>query len=453
MDNPTETYISSKSIPNKLIDAATDRSPFFYGFGVLGFNLLSDAVVGFAYYYYIEILGLAMAMAAIIRMIYTIWDTINDPIFGYLSDNTRSRFGRRHVWLAPAALLCGIVFIFIFSAQRLALDKTPLFWYMMVMLLLFETLITILVVNYVALFPEFFRGLRTLARASVYNQAGMNVAVLIGLALTPVVYRAVGFTGMAIAYSILAVGLLAMALLRNREDPHIMAAEKVALLPALKCVLKDRPFWKYGVTIALIFFGLNMIPFALPFYVQYTLGKGPGTTTLLAGVALLTSLFVLPIWGKFIRKGELRKIFYSVIATMALGVILLGISTNTIFSLAGVMVFGIAWGGIWVCNHVIRADLVSRNLLATEKHTEALYYALLNMFLRVGGILQSLAMVLAVLFFGYVSGENPGPHPDQAFRFLMGFVPAVGLFASWFFARYFFKGYATIQNEQPLEEI
>lgn len=446
MDTPTESYITPRSVPEKSMDVITNKSPLFYGFGVLGFNLLSEAIGGFAYYYYIDVLGLAMAMAAVIRMIYTIWDSVNDPIFGYLSDNTRSRLGRRHVWLAPATLLCGLVFILIFSAQGMALDKTQLFWYMMIMLLLFETSITILLVNYLALFPEFFQGLKNLARASVYNQAGMNIAVLIGLALTPVVYRAVGFTGMAVIYSFIGVGLLTLALLRNREDPNMMVVKKVAFLPAFKNVLKDRPFWKYGITMALIFFGLNMIPFALPFYVQYTLGKGPGITTLLAGVALLVSLFVLPIWGRLIQKGELRKIFYLVIGTMALGVILLGISTNIGVALAGVVVFGIAWGGIWVCNHVIRADLVSRQLAATEKHTEALYYALLNLILRLGGVLQSLAMFLAVIFFGYVSGENPGPHPDLAFRFLMGFVPAVGLFASWFFARYFFIEYAKLKQ-------
>jgi GPH family glycoside/pentoside/hexuronide:cation symporter len=441
MDNPTGSNIDSSSIAGRKIFPVINQSPLFYGLGVLSYNLITEAVAGFAYYYYIEVLGLAMAMAAVVRLVYTIWDSVNDPIFGYLSDNTRSRFGRRHVWLAPASLLCGIVFILIFSAQGLALDKSQLFWYMMIVLLLFETLTTIIMVNYVPLFPEFFHGLKELAKASVFNQAGMGIAVLIGLALSPILYRAVGFTNMSVIYSIVFVGLLAAALIRNREDPKMQTAEKVAILPAFKSVMKDRSFWKYGITISLVFFGLDMIPFALPFYVQYTLGAKPGITSLLAAVALLTSLIVLPLWGRLIRKWDLRKSFLLVIGIMSLSTILLSISSNTGLALVAVVIFGIAWGGIWVCNHVIRADLVSRNLEATDKHTEALYYALLAVIRRVSGLLQSLAMFLAVIIFGYISGETPGPHPDLAFRFLMGIVPFVGLAISWFFARYFFKEY------------
>jgi GPH family glycoside/pentoside/hexuronide:cation symporter len=110
-------------------------------------------------------------------------------------------------------------------------------------------------------------------------------------------------------------------------------------------------------------------------------------------------------------------------------------------AIAGIAVIGAAWGGIWVCNNIIRADLVTQNLAKTEKHTEALYYALLNTIQNMGGILQSIAMMLATLLFGYVSGENPGPQPGMAFRFLIGFAPLVGLSLSWLSARSFFKDY------------
>jgi GPH family glycoside/pentoside/hexuronide:cation symporter len=104
-------------------------------------------------------------------------------------------------------------------------------------------------------------------------------------------------------------------------------------------------------------------------------------------------------------------------------------------------VIGAAWGGTWVCNNIIRADLVSQNLVRTGKHAEALYYALLNAIQNLGGFLQSLAMMLVTLLFGYVSGEEPGLRPALAFRFLMGFVPLIGLLISWFSARSFFKDY------------
>ncbi len=58
-----------------------------------------------------------------------------------------------------------------------------------------------------------------------------------------------------------------------------------------------------------------------------------------------------------------------------------------------------------------------------------------------GGVLQSVAMLLASLLFGYVSGENPGPQAAVAFRFLMGLAPLGVLIVSWPFARSFLQEY------------
>jgi len=417
------------------------KSPLMYGTGVLAINILLESFSAYAYYFYIEVLGLAMTMAAVVKMVYAIWNSTNDPIFGYLSDNTRSRWGRRHVWLVPSMLLAAVVYVLVFSVPTWVRGSAPLFWYMLAILLLFETLTTILIVNYVALFPEYFHGLHERSSASVYYQAGKIIAVLIGLTLTPLVYRAIGFTGMAITYASLAVAGLTLALFVNREDPQIQTACRTAFLPAFKQVLRDRAFWKFAITITLITFGVSMVPFTLPFYVKYALRVGPEFTSILSAGALVTCFIVLPLWGKLVRQLQMRVTFSLVILIMALGTIMISLRPSTGLAIAAIAVIGVAWGGIYVCNIIIRADLVSQHLVHTGQHTEALYYALLNVVQNMGGILQSIAMLLASLLFGYVSGEDPGPQPDMAFRFLMGFAPLGVLAVSSYFVNSFFKNY------------
>lgn len=417
------------------------KSPQLYGLGVLAINIMLESFSGYAYFFYVEVLGLAMSLAAVVRMIYSIWNSANDPIFAFFSDNTRSRWGRRHVWLVPAMLLTAAVYVLIFSVPESLHGANDLFRYMLLILLLFETLMTILIVNYVPLFPEYFRDLRQRSTAAAYYHAGKIIAVLIGLSLTPLVYGAIGFTGMAITYAALSVGLLAIALAGNREDPQLQAADRIKFLPALGNVLQDRSFWSFGITITLVLFGVNMVPFALPFYVKYALGGGPGMISVLSAAALLASLLTLPVWGRLVRMRNVKSTFVTAILVMFLGTLILALPPNPWTGIPAMMVIGAAWGGIWVCNNIIRADLVSQNLIRTEKHTEALYYALLNVIQNAGGILQSAAMLLASLLFGYVSGENPGPHPDMAFRFLIGFAPLLVLVISWFAARSFFRNY------------
>ncbi len=423
------------------LDSASSRSPLLYGTGVLAICILLESAGAYTYFFYVEVLGLAMAMAAVVKMVYAVWNSVNDPIFGFLSDNTRSRWGRRHVWLIPGMLLTNVVFVLVFSMPGFIRGPASLFWYMLVVLLLFETLTTVLVVNYVALFPEYFHGLEQRSTAAAHYQAGKIFAVLIGLSLTPLVYGAVGFTGMAVAYAILSAALLALALFRNREDPGMQIADRVEFLPAVRSVLKDRLFWKFSLTITFVLFGVNMIPFTLPFYVKHALGGGPGLTALLSGAALGTCLLVLPVWARLVQRWKIRTTFTSAVLILSVGTVMMGLPATVWTALAALVVIGIAWGGIWICYNIIRADLISQNLVSTGNHTEGLYYGLLNVFQNMGGILQSVAILLASLLYGYVSGENPGPQPAMAFRFLMSFAPFAVLVLSWYFARSFLGDY------------
>jgi glycoside/pentoside/hexuronide:cation symporter, GPH family len=424
------------------LTSTADKSPLLYGVGILAINIILESFSAYAYFFYIEILGLAMTMAAVVRMVNTIWNSINDPIFAFLSDNTRSRWGRRHAWLVPGMLLTSIVYVLIFFVPNSMRGTTSLFWYMLVILLLFETFATILIVNYVALFPEYFHGLKQRSNASVYYQAGKIIAVFIGLTLTPLVCRLIGFTGTAIAYGILSAGLLTLALIGNREDVQLQAADKVEVLPAVKNVLKDASFWKFGITITVVLFGVNMLPFTLPFYVKHALSAPPELASMLSGAALVASLLALPLWGRLVKQWKMKTTFLLVMLTLSLGTIMISLPPHRLIAFSAIIIIGVAWGGIWICNNVIRADLISQNLASTEKHTEALYYALLNVIQNMSGVLQSVAMILASRLFGYVSGENPGPQPGMAFRFLMGFVPLVGLAISWFTAHSFFMDYS-----------
>jgi GPH family glycoside/pentoside/hexuronide:cation symporter len=60
----------------------------------------------------------------------------------------------------------------------------------------------------------------------------------------------------------------------------------------------------------------------------------------------------------------------------------------------------------------------------------------LNRFIgRLSKLLEALALILLGVLFGYVSGEDPGPNPDNAFRFLMSVFPIVCLVIAWLVAR------------------
>src|SRR5512144_361425 len=125
----------------------TQNSPLAYGLGSFGLESLGTVFAGFYMFYYIDELGLAVALAAIINVIYGIWDAVDDPLVGFLSDNTRTHWGRRRPWLLTGLPFYISILILVYAVPEPFLQGNTLFWYALVVFLLFETAYTVISVN------------------------------------------------------------------------------------------------------------------------------------------------------------------------------------------------------------------------------------------------------------------------------------------------------------------
>jgi GPH family glycoside/pentoside/hexuronide:cation symporter len=123
-----------------------------YSVGECANSLLMNSISGFAMLYYTEALGLKHSLAGIAMAIAVLWDAVTDPVMGHITDNTRSRWGRRHPYILIGGVLVVLVYIFLWYVPEFARsDMTILFWYLVVINLLHRTAITIFVVPYTAL--------------------------------------------------------------------------------------------------------------------------------------------------------------------------------------------------------------------------------------------------------------------------------------------------------------
>ena len=92
---------------------------FKYGLADLGFALITSAIQFFLLFYYTDVAGINPALAGPALLVGKLtWDAINDPLFGYLSDRTRSRFGRRRIYMLIGAVPLGIAAWIMFSLPK-----------------------------------------------------------------------------------------------------------------------------------------------------------------------------------------------------------------------------------------------------------------------------------------------------------------------------------------------
>ncbi|MCF7818242.1 MAG: MFS transporter, partial [Kiritimatiellales bacterium] len=124
---------------------------FGYALGEGATSITMNGISNFAMLFYTQVLGLGAAYAGIALSVTMLWDAVTDPVMGHISDNTRSRFGRRLPYVLWGGLALAISFFALWVAPGRFSSPTAIFWCVLVVNLIVRTAVTIFVVPYTAL--------------------------------------------------------------------------------------------------------------------------------------------------------------------------------------------------------------------------------------------------------------------------------------------------------------
>ena len=129
------------------------RTKFFYGFGSISFGIKNNGFSYFVLFVYSSVLGLPAWMAGLALNIVLVVDAFTDPLVGYYSDRTRSKWGRRHPYMYAAALPVAITYYFLWTPPG-DLTDWQLFSYLLVCAIIIRVFITFYEVHSISLGPE-----------------------------------------------------------------------------------------------------------------------------------------------------------------------------------------------------------------------------------------------------------------------------------------------------------
>lgn len=124
---------------------------FGYAIGEGAMSITLNGIANFAMLYYTQVLGLGAKYAGLALSITLIWDAITDPVMGHISDNTRSRFGRRHPYVLIGGVVLSLFFFLLWLLPSKVDGPVAVFWCVLLVNLLVRTAVTVFVVPYTAL--------------------------------------------------------------------------------------------------------------------------------------------------------------------------------------------------------------------------------------------------------------------------------------------------------------
>lgn len=406
-----------------------------YASGQLGLTLVSESFGTYLAFFYLEKLGLSAAFYALARTVYAAWDAFNDPLFGHLSDRTRTPWGRRRPWLLLGLPLFLLLYLLVFWVPDWARNPAVLPYYFALTIVLYETAATVAWTNYGALFPEMFRSLGERAGAAALRRGTEIFGLILGIALAPVVYAQVGFFGMALLFGALTLFAFLFFLWGVEEDPK--AESGLDLLSSFRLVFANRAFWVAALVGLLFEFGRTVIQTGMAFYAKYSLGLPEAATTLLFAAVFLVALPSVFLWGWLARALGGKRAWRLAHLLMGLAAFVLFLPQALLPALLVGALVGVGFAGVRVTGEVVMAKVIDLDAEKTGTRREGAYYSLVGLMGRLSGAMVGLAFALLGPLFGYVSGENPGPNPGLAFRFLVSVVPGVAILLAYGLAALF----------------
>lgn len=220
-----------------------------WGIAAFGTSLIAGIYGALLPIFYQDYLGLTARWIGIASFIYAIWNALNDPIFGYITDNTRSKHGRRIPYMRFTAPFLALTFILVWFAPPQAGQQT-LFWWMLVTMLLYDTAYTIIGLVYSALLPEISEsdsernGLQI--SSSLFAMLGTILGFLIPDFFRPKTGASPSFLPLQIAMIVVAVVAMLLILItafKVKEKKEFTQVDKaIPLRQAIKYTFTSKSF-------------------------------------------------------------------------------------------------------------------------------------------------------------------------------------------------------------------
>lgn len=295
-------------------------------------------------------LGVPVVLAGFVTTAVLVFDMITDPLIGYLSDRTRSRFGRRAPWMAVGAVIMAGAMVGMFSVPAGMGTGANLGW--VVGFFALATIgFTMIAIPYSAQAGEITEDPRERSALTGWRMGFASVGILIGGAVIPGIAQGAGYPVAALAATPLMIGAVWLSLYATRNAPRIAQPTQVPLRAAYGTVLGNSAFMTLAVIYGIMTLAVALITAGLPFAATYLIVDNGQNALSGAAVALttLSLMFAAFVVGAILSQavwvilshwlGKLWALMLGLVAYMALlGALYTVLPSVNVTAMAGMFV-------------------------------------------------------------------------------------------------------------------
>lgn len=411
-----------------------------WGLAALGTSTISGTYGALLPIFFQDYLGLSSPLFNLASLIYALWNAVNDPLFGHITDSTRSKRGRRIPYMRFTAPFLGLTFIFIWLAPA-GIGDQAIFWWMLVSMLLYDTAYTIIGLVYSALLPEVTEsdaernGLQI--SSSLFGLLGTLLGFLIPDFFRPKTGVEVSFMPLQVSMVVVAIvaALLILATtLKVKERPEFTQVDKpLGLVDAMKYTFTSRSFM---ILVSSNFMSILMqsLLLGMLFYVADYIMQ-IGTMTLL--IALFIPLIIgVPITTLIRARLGVVQTQQLLLTIAGAGLVLASVAPPALIPIC-VALAGFGLSGPQTLTNVLFAQVADEDELRSGVRREGAFFGINAMLTKPA---QSVALMLISTVLASTAFVTRDQNAGQIFlnqpasaifgiKVLFGLIPGIAMFA------------------------
>jgi GPH family glycoside/pentoside/hexuronide:cation symporter len=354
--------------------------------------------------FYSDVILVPLGLIALVKALARALDALTDPVMGWLTDSTRTRWGRRRPWILFGAPAAALAFYLMFTPPEDISGANATAWFAATYIC-YYLFHTVYIIPHNGLGPELTLDYNERSMLFGIREAFVVLGTLAAAVAPPLFIQAMGgaregYSGFAALLAVLLAALYVNLVLQIRERPDFGARAPNPLVPGLRRVFRNKAF-----RILLIVYLTGAITGAIPglmmpYFTKYVLQpENPDAWLAIFLAAYFGSGFlVLPIWIWLARRFEKKPVWLaSFVPGITGSTALFFMGPGDIWPTFFVLIWaGAAFGAGLFLGPAMQADVIDYDELYTGKRREAQYGALWSIMQKFV-VIPSMSVPLAIL--------------------------------------------------------
>lgn len=414
-------------------------------FSMQGFVGAAMAVLASVYMgkFYVDVVLLPAGLYAIAIASGRALDAITDPMMGYISDHTRSRWGRRKPWILLGVLGNAVVF-YLMMTPSASLSVSGVMWWFLTCYVTSFFFVTAVAVPRAALGAELTLDTRQRARLFGTLALFVGLGTVVG-AMAPAVIGSpppnmagsklfLGLTNDPRYKLQLQAGVYVVAylllnfwfLFKLKERKEFSGRGETPFVPGVRRALRNKPFRIMFVSHVVTAIPIAIPAMLMPFFVEYVLKASQFWTAILIVAYLVSGVVCLPFWMALVaRIGKLPVWLINAFIGVTGGIALFFVGEGDQMTVLFIELYVGMQSQVWLfLGGAMHADVIDYDELQTGKRREAQFSSLWTIIPKFA-LIPGAAIPLAILGgVGYVPNQDQSPEVLLTMRVLFSLVPA-----------------------------